>query len=62
MTQASEYGGVPGNIQPEPHQLTASEQARLERRVDSADPGDSVDAAREREVTGEPDPGGRSSH
>lgn len=52
MTQASEFGGVPGTIPPEPHQLTNIEQARLERRVDPADAGDSVEAAREREVTG----------
>lgn len=53
---ASEFGGVPGTIQPDPHPLTAAERARLERRVNPADEGDSVEAAREREVTGEPDP------
>jgi hypothetical protein len=51
--EPSEYGGYPGPIQPEPHKLTAAEQARLERRVDPADPGDSVDAARERERIGD---------
>jgi hypothetical protein len=55
MTQSkepSEYGGYPGTIQPPPHELTSAEQARLERRVDAADPSDSVEAAREREVNG----------
>lgn len=56
MTQASEYGGQPGTIQPEPHQLTAAEEARLMRRVDSTDPTDSIEKARDREVRGEPDP------
>lgn len=51
--QPSEFGGYPGTIQPEPHKLTAAEQARLERRVDPADPADSVEAARERETKGE---------
>lgn len=53
MTAPSEFGGYPGPIQPEPHKLTSVEQARLERRVDPADGGDNVDAAREREVTHE---------
>lgn len=51
MTQAnapSEFGGYPGPIQPEPHELTAAEQARLERQVNPASPSDSVEAARER--------------
>lgn len=61
-TNASEYGGVPGSIQPEPHPLTAVEQARLERRLNPADEGDNVEAARQREVTGEPDVSYRSSH
>jgi hypothetical protein len=56
MTEPSEYGGYPGPIQPEPHQLTAAEEARLMRRVNPTDPGDSVEAARERETTGEVDP------
>lgn len=51
----SEFGGVPGPIQPDPHTLTAAEQARLERRVNPADAGDNVDAARERERLGLPD-------
>lgn len=49
----SEFGGVPGPIQPEPHQLTAAERARLERRVDAADAEDNVEAARAREAAGE---------
>jgi hypothetical protein len=53
MTEPSEFGGYPGTIQPEPHQLTNAELARLERRIDPADPGDNVDAARVREVEGE---------
>ncbi len=52
---ASEFGGVPGPIQPEPHQMTAAERARLERRVNPADATDNVDAARERERLGLPD-------
>lgn len=56
MTQPSEYGGYSGTIQPEPHQLTAVEQARLERRVNPADATDSVEKARDREVKGEVDP------
>jgi hypothetical protein len=54
VTQAaSEFGGDPGSIQPEPHQLTSVERARLERRVHSWDEGDSVEAARERELLGD---------
>ncbi len=49
---ASEFGGVPGPIQPEPHPLSAIERARLERRVNPADATDNVDAARERERLG----------
>lgn len=45
----SEFGGAPGLIQPPPHQLTAAEQARLERKVNPTDPSDSVEAARARE-------------
>lgn len=45
----SEFGGAPGLIQPPPHELTAVEQARLERRLNPADPEDSVEAARARE-------------
>lgn len=56
MTQPSEFGGYSGSIQPEPHKLTAIEEARLQRRVDPANPGDSVEAAREREVTGADQP------
>jgi hypothetical protein len=61
MSDPSEYGGYPGTIQPEPHKLTSIEEARLMRRVNPTDPGDSIEAARQREVSGEPDPGGRSS-
>ncbi len=50
---SSEFGGFPGTIQPEPHTLTAAEMARLERRVDPADPGDNVEMARVREVEGD---------
>lgn len=53
MTQPSEFGGYPGTIQPEPHPLTAAEEARLQRRVNPADPGDNVEAARVRETEGE---------
>lgn len=55
MTQAdppSEFGGYAGTIQPEPHELTAAERARLERKTNPADPSDTVDAARKREVEG----------
>lgn len=62
MTQASEFGGVSGSIQPEPHELTNIEQARLERRVNPADAGDSVEAARERETKGIPDVDYRGTH
>ena len=48
----SEYGGVSGSIQPPPHELTSAEQARLERKIDPADPSDTIEAAREREVNG----------
>lgn len=47
--EPSEFGGHPGPIQPEPHPLTNAELARLERRVNPADPTDSVEAARVRE-------------
>jgi hypothetical protein len=55
MTQAdkpSEFGGYPGTIQPPPHELTSAEQARLERKTNPADPSDTIEAAREREVNG----------
>lgn len=47
--QDSEFGGAPGPIQPPPHELTAAEQARLERRLDPANPDDTIEAARVRE-------------
>lgn len=56
MTEPSEFGGYPGTIQPGPHELTSIERARLERRVNPSDATDSVEAARDREVNGEPDP------
>ena len=56
INDPSEYGGYPGTIQPEPHQLTAAEEARLMRRVNPADATDSIEKAREREVRGEVDP------
>lgn len=45
---ASEFGGEPGLIQPPPHEpeLTAYEQARIERGVDPGDPTDSLGASR----------------
>jgi hypothetical protein len=46
--ESSEFGGDPGLIQPEPHQLTPREQAMLERQLNPADPDDSVSAARAR--------------
>lgn len=55
MTQASrpadesEFGGAPGLIQPPPHKLTSSEEARLMRKVNPADAEDSIEAARARE-------------
>lgn len=47
--EPSEFGGVPGPIQPPPHEWTAAERARLERKVDPADPSDTEEAARLRE-------------
>jgi hypothetical protein len=55
MTQAnspSEFSGFSGTIQPDPHPLSSVEQARLERKTNPADPTDSVEAARDREVNG----------
>jgi hypothetical protein len=52
MTQASqdsEFGGAPGPIQPPPHELTNVEQLRLERRLSTTDPEDTIEAARLRE-------------
>ena len=48
MGQPSEFGGYPGMIQPEPHQLTAAEKARVERAVDPGNDEDSEELARER--------------
>lgn len=48
QSEPSEYGGYAGQIQPEPHQLTPAEQARLERLVDPADASDNIDAVRVR--------------
>jgi hypothetical protein len=60
MTQAggepSEYGGYAGSIQPEPHELTSIEKARLIRRTNPSDASDTVDAARDRELRGEGNP------
>lgn len=33
----SEFGGVPGVVQPEPHELTPAEEARLERMAPADD-------------------------
>lgn len=54
--EPSEYGGYAGTIQPEPHKLTAIEEARLMRRVSPSDPADTIEAARERELRGEGNP------
>lgn len=53
-----EYGGQPGPIQPEPHALTAIEEARVMRAVDPGDLNDSVEAAR---LRGGAQKGGRSA-
>lgn len=45
----SEFGGAPGLIQPPPHKLTPAEQFRLERKMSTTDPEDTIDAARARE-------------
>ena len=47
--EPSEYGGYPGLTQPEPHEWTAAERARLERKVNPVDPSDTEEAARIRE-------------
>lgn len=51
-SEHGEFSGAPGLIQPEPHELTSAELAMLERKLDPADPSDSVEAARAR-VNGE---------
>lgn len=48
-SQDSEFDWAGGPIAPPPHELTAAEQARLERRLDPADPDDTIEAARLRE-------------
>jgi hypothetical protein len=53
-----EFSGDPGLIQPEPHTLTAIEEARVMRALDPADGDDNLEAARER---GGAQRGGRSS-
>lgn len=53
MSQPSEFGGEAGSIQPEPHKLTSAEESRLQRRVHSWDAGDTIEAARERELRGD---------
>jgi hypothetical protein len=47
----SEFGGVPGLVAPQPHDISSSayEQARLQRAVDPADSTDSVELALARE-------------
>ncbi len=37
--QSSEFGGVPGVIQPPPHVPTAAERLRMVYAIDSTDPG-----------------------
>jgi hypothetical protein len=54
----SEFGGGAGLIHPEPHTLTAIEEARVMRSLDPADEDDNEEAARER---GGAQRGGRSS-
>lgn len=46
MSEPSEFGGVPGEVQPPPHELESSEQAKLERRVNPGSVNDSVEAQR----------------
>lgn len=50
--EASEYGGVPGRIQPPPHDVANSphEQLSLIYSTDPADPEDGIDAALNREL------------
>lgn len=47
----SEFGGVPGLVAPQPHdvQISAYEQARLQRAVDPADATDTPELALARE-------------
>jgi hypothetical protein len=54
MTEASEFGGVGGLIQPLPHDVTknAAESAMLERQVDPGDDQDSVQAVLARHQDG----------
>jgi hypothetical protein len=47
--QDSEFDWAGGPIAPPPHELTAAEQARLERKMSTSDPSDTIDAARLRE-------------
>jgi hypothetical protein len=51
-TKGSEFGGVPGRIQPLPHTLTPAEEARLMRSTMSApDPASaSVESERVRDA------------
>lgn len=44
--KASEFGGVPGMIAPEPHKLLGHEEAGLMRRIDSMDGTTSVEDQR----------------
>lgn len=46
---ATEFGGVPGRVHPEPHELTAAEEMRLERAANPADPADTGEGALIRE-------------
>jgi len=41
---ASEFGGVPGLVQPAPHVPTGTERMRQVYAIDPADPGDGVAA------------------
>lgn len=49
-TKGSEFGGVPGRIQPLPHELTGAERARLERATEPTDPTDDAELVRVREA------------
>lgn len=46
----SEYGGFPGLVQPEPHDVKkdAQEQLMLAQLTEAADPADSIEAATDR--------------
>lgn len=51
-SKGSEFGGVPGLIAPEPHEMEGWERAAAERRTDPNDATDDADAVRLREAGG----------